>query len=273
MVVEKFSVLMSIYAKENPEYFDEALKSVFGQTKKPSEVVIVEDGPLTEELKAVIDKYKSIYLGRIKTIKNKQNEGLGLALRKGLLQCSNNIVFRMDTDDICKRDRFEKQLKLLKESEYDIIGSNIDEYDETMAKKTGTRIVPETGAQIKEWIKTRNPMNHMTVAYKKDAVLEAGNYEEMPYFEDYYLWAKMIKNGCHFCNIQESLVDVRGGKEMIKRRGGKKYLKPMRLFERKLLELGIISKKEYIVNIFKRQIVSLMPNNIRQIIYRKALRK
>lgn len=264
---------MSVYAKEKPQYFDEALKSVFGQTKKPSEVVIVEDGPLTEELKKVIDKYKNIYLGRIKTIKNKQNEGLGLALRKGLLQCSNDIVFRMDTDDICKKDRFEKQLKQFKENEYDIIGSNIDEYDETMTNKTGVRKVPETNAEIKEWAKTRNPMNHMTVAYKKDAVLKADNYEEMPYFEDYYLWAKMIKNGCNFYNIQESLVNVRGGKEMIKRRGGKRYLGSIKKFEKELLELGIISKKEYITNISKRQIVSLMPDNIRQMIYKKVLRK
>lgn len=268
-----FSVLMSVYAKENPVFFDEALKSVFEQTTKPSEVIIVEDGPLTDKLYGIIEKYKTTHKNIIKIYKKQSNQGLGLALRDGLLECKNKIVFRMDTDDVCVKHRFEKQLKILRDNEIDVVGSNIDEYDKDMRNKTGAREVPETDAEIKKRIKTRNPMNHMTVAYRKESVLKAGNYEEMTYFEDYYLWAKMAKNGFRFYNIQEPLVKVRGGKEMIGRRGGKSYIKHMVCFENKLLKMKMINQTTYLKNILIRTICALMPNTIRSLIYKIILRK
>ena len=268
----KFSVLMSVYIKEKPEYLDKALESIFNQTVTPNEVILVEDGPLTKELEKVIKKYEKKY-PELKPIKYKENRGLGIALHDGLLECSNELVFRMDTDDICLPTRFEKQLKVFKEKNVDIVGSNITEFDETMENITSNRIVPETDEEIKKMIKKRNPMNHMTVAYKKDAVIKAGNYQNMMYFEDYYLWARMINNNCKFYNIQETLVNVRGGIDMIKRRGGKKYIKPITYFEKQLLNLKLINKKEYLINLISRIGMSLIPNSIRLLVYKKALRK
>ena len=116
-------------------------------------------------------------------------------------------------------------------------------------------------------------MNHMTVAYKKKAVLNAGNYQDMKYFEDYYLWARMIKNNCQFYNIQSTLVKVRGGNDMIKRRGGKKYIKPVINFQKALYEIKLINKIELIINLIERLFISIIPSSIRTVIYKKILRK
>ena len=269
----KFSVLMSVYFKESPSYLEAALSSVFTQTVMPDEVVLVEDGPLTSELDETINKFEQEYPTILKVVKFETNRGLGQALHDGLLECSNEIVFRMDTDDIAHKDRFEKQLKIFKEKNVDVVGSNITEFDETMTNITSHRIVPEQDEDIKKMAKSRNPINHMTIAFKKQAVMESGNYLDMMYFEDYYLWVRMMSKGYTFYNIQETLIDVRGGNDMIKRRGGKKYIKPIINFEKAILKLGYISKFEYLKNIAKRIIGSLIPNGLRFFLYKKLLRK
>ena len=270
--INNFSVLLSVYFKEKPEYLETALNSVFNQTIKPNEVVLVEDGKLTAELDKVISKFEKKYKS-LKVVKFEQNRGLGIALHDGLLECSNEIVFRMDTDDICNKTRFEKQIQIFEEKDVDIVGSNIVEYDESMKNITSYRVVPETDDEIKKRSKKRNPMNHVTVAYKKSAVIDAGNYQDMLYFEDYYLWCRMIQKGCKFYNVQENLVNVRGGNDMIKRRGGKKYIKPILNFENSIRKLGLINYFEFLVNIVERVIVSLIPNYARYSLYKKILRK
>ena len=269
----KFSVLMSVYFKESPSYLEAALSSVFTQTVMPDEVVLVEDGPLTSELDETINKFEKEYPTILKVVKFETNRGLGQALHDGLLECSNEIIFRMDTDDIAHKDRFEKQLKIFQEKDIDAVGSNITEFDETMTNITSHRIVPEQDEDIKKMAKSRNPINHMTIAFKKQAVIESGNYLDMMYFEDYYLWVRMMSKGYKFYNIQEILIDVRGGNDMIKRRGGKKYIKPIINFEKAILKLGYISKFEYLKNITKRIIGALIPNGLRFFLYKKLLRK
>lgn len=269
----KFSVLMSVYFKESPSYLEAALSSIFTQTVMPDEVVLVEDGPLTSELDETINKFEQEYPTILKLVKFETNRGLGQALHDGLLECSNEIVFRMDTDDIAHKDRFEKQLKIFREKEVDVVGSNITEFDETMTNITSHRIVPEHDEDIKKMAKSRNPINHMTIAFKKQAVIDSGNYLDMMYFEDYYLWVRMMSKGYTFYNIQEELIDVRGGNDMIKRRGGKKYIKPIINFEKAILKLGYISKFEFLKNVIQRVIVSLIPNSFRFLVYKKILRK
>ena len=269
----KFSVLMSVYFKEKPNYLDQALNSVFEHTIIPDEVVLVEDGRLTLELDVIINKYKNMYPHILKVVKYEENRGLGVALHDGLLECSYDLVFRMDTDDICNKNRFEKQLEVFKNKDVDVVGSNIIEYDENMNEITGKRIVPEDDISIKKMAKKRNPLNHMTVAYRKQAVLDAGNYQDMMYFEDYYLWVRMINNNCKFYNVQDVLVNVRGGTEMIKRRGGVKYIKPILNFEKSLLSLKLINTFEYIKNVIERIVGAIIPNNLRTIAYKVVLRK
>ena len=154
---------MSVYYKENPSYLDDSLDSIFNQTLKPNEVVLVEDGPLNEELDNVINKYKNKH-ECFKIVKLKENMGLGKALNEGLKYCQYEYVARMDSDDISIPNRFEKQISYLEQHpEIDMLGSNIAEYDEKMTTITGHRIVPENNNEILKMMKKRNPFNPMSV--------------------------------------------------------------------------------------------------------------
>lgn len=272
-MIKKFSVLISVYKKENPLFLDKALNSIIKQTLKPNEIVLVEDGLLTNELDGIIQKYIDKYHGTFKVIKFKKNRGLGIALHDGLLECSNDIVFRMDSDDISLPNRFQKQMAVFSKQNVDVVGSNIAEYDENMEKEISRRIVPEKNLDIKKKMKSRNPMNHVTVGYRKSKVLEAGNYMDMPYFEDYYLWTRMALNGCIFYNVQEILVHVRGGNEMIKRRGGTNYIKPIINFEKELHKMKYTNLFECLKNLVIRLGGALMPSKMRYVLYKKILRK
>lgn len=267
-----FSVLISVYNREKPEFFDVALESVYNQTIMPSEVVICEDGKLTSELDAVVDKYEKKYPKITKVVKFSENRGLGLSLRDGVLECSNEIVFRMDSDDISVEDRFEKQLGVITNKDVDVVGANTIEYNEEMNVVFGARNVPEKDLDIKRYAKRRNPINHMSVCFKKSKVVEAGNYMDMKGFEDYYLWVRMMQRGNSFYNIQEPLIKVRGGDSMVKRRGGKKYASQIKLFEKELKNTKFISLKEYYENIIMRVLSSIVPLPVRSGIYRKILR-
>lgn len=269
----QFSVLMSVYFKENPQYLDKALESVFNQTLMPNEVVLVEDGTLTSELDDIVKKYKLKYSKILKIIKYKKNRGLGIALRDGLLKCSNEIVFRMDSDDISNLDRFEKQINLFKNKNVDVVGGNIIEYDINMETITGYRKVPIENSNILKMMRKRNAMNHVTVAYKKSKVIEAGNYQNMPYFEDYYLWIRMLQNGCVFYNVDDFLVNVRCGNEMIKRRGGISYIKCIINFEKTIYKIKFISFYRFLCNVIIRTLISIVPNSIRTFFYKNILRK
>lgn len=268
-----FSVLISVYNKETSANLDKSLESVFNQTIMPTEVVLIEDGKLNDKLDKIVNKYCKSYPKIMRVIKFKENRGLGIALHDGLLKCKHEIVFRMDSDDVCTKKRFEKTLNIFSKMDVDVVGSNIVEYDDKMIKVTGYRNVPETNDRIVKTLKTRNPFNHMTVAYKKSKVMSSGNYLDMPFFEDYYLWARMYVNNSKFYNIQEYLVKVRGGNEMIKRRGGKKYIKPILNFQKYLLKLKIINIFEFLFNATVRISVSLIPEMLRTVVYRNFLRK
>ena len=179
----------------------------------------------------------------------------------------------MDTDDISESKRFEKQIKYLSENNnIDVLGTNIVEYDDLMKNKLSKRTVPTNDEEIKKYAKSRNPMNHVSVIFKKQNVLKAGGYQDCLYFEDYFLWVRMIQNGNTFHNIQESLVNVRGGDEMIDRRGGIKYIKAIYNFEKKIKKLNFIDSKEFIYNIVARTTVAIIPKFLRKVIYEKKLR-
>lgn len=268
----KFSVLMSVYYKESASFLEEALNSILNQTVMPSEIVCVKDGKLSDELNNVLDKFNSKYQGMFNFIEFENNQGLGTALRKGVEAASYDIIARMDTDDIAVSNRFEIELSVMKEKNLDMVGSNIAEFDGNIDNIISKRTVPDTDQNIKEYAKKRNPFNHMTVIYKKEAVLNAGNYKDFLWFEDYALWIKMIISGAKMYNIQQDLVYARTGTNMFERRGGIKYIKREYKMQRKMLELKFISYKEFIFNIAIRSFVRIIPNKLRGLIYMKLLR-
>lgn len=269
----KISVLMSVYKKENPAYFRQAVESVVNQTVKPDEIVIVKDGPLTNELEEVCNELLHEYKRYIRFVPLEKNMGLGLALQKGVTECRNQLIARMDTDDIAKLDRFEKQLKVFEEnSDIAVCGGYIEEFSEDVNRIDSIRKVPLENKDIYEFAKKRNPFNHMTVMFRKGAVLDAGNYQPFYLLEDYYLWFRMLLNGEKMVNLSDILVSVRGGRNMVARRGGWKYFKN----EKRLYEIfkkqRYISEIEYLCMVFIRGISRLMPNVIRRKIYGCFLR-
>ena len=274
MEYPKFSVLMSLYLKEKPEYLNEALKSVINQTVKPNEIVIVYDGPITTELKSVVEQYVSNNPGLIKIIDNPENKGLGLALADGVPQCTYELIARMDTDDICRKDRFEKQLEeFVKDPRLDICGSHTLEFEEKEENIVARRRVPLVDKDIKEYQKRRDGFNHTSVMFKKKSVLAAGNYQSCLLMEDTLLWANMFMNGAKGKNIDDYLVYVRIGRDMYERRGGFDYYKKYKAGRRKVYETGYISWIDYKMTLIVQFIVAAIPNRVRGFVFKNLLHR
>lgn len=268
-----FSVLMSIYKKESASFFKMAMDSVLDQTLMPSEIVLVKDGPLTEELNILIDEYVLKHQQIFNIVVLEENKGLGKALNIGVLNCSNDIIARMDTDDICNKYRFEKQiLFLLEHPSISIIGSWINEFGESVSDLVGVRRVPEFNKEIVSYQKNRNAMNHMTVVFRKEKVLEAGNYKSMLFFEDYYLWVRMMLNNSEFYNIQESLVYARVGNNMVGRRHGLEYAKNEYANFIGVYKLGFINIIELAKLLLVRLPVRLLPKKLILFVYKNVIR-
>lgn len=265
---------MSLYKKEKPEYLRLAIDSMLNQTVAPDEITIVKDGLLTPELDAVLDEYSSKY-DVFNIVGYEKNRGLGLALNYGLEYCRNELVARMDTDDIAKPNRCEKQLKEFeKNSGLDIVGGDIAEFVDMQSNIVAYRKVPVKDCDIKEYIKVRCPFNHMTVMYKKTAVIKSGNYKDLFWNEDYYLWIRMADCGCNMANTGNVLVDVRTGTDMYKRRGGAKYYASEKFLQQYMLQRKMINRSTYMINLCKRFIVQiLLPNSIRGWVFKKFARK
>ena len=213
--MEKFSVLMSLYIKEKPEHFSACIESILSQTVLPDEIVIVLDGPISDELKVVLDSYVEKHPKLFNIIPLQENKGLGLALQEGMLHCKNELIARMDTDDICRKDRFELQLKEFENDlNLDVCGSHILEFEGSIDNVVAKRIVPLNDKDIKKYQRRRDAFNHMSVMFKKSSVLNAGNYQSCLLMEDTYLWVRMFLSGCTAKNIDDYLVYVRIGKDM-----------------------------------------------------------
>lgn len=274
---QKFSVSMCVYGGDNPEFFDAAVSSIVDQTVLPSEIVLTVDGPIPNAIETVIEKYRTqlsnsaiqfrvVYLGK--------NMGHGEARRICFEHCSCDLIALMDADDLSVPDRFEKQLAVFeKNPDLSIVGGNIQEFIGTPDNCVGKRIVPETDAEIKAYMKKRCPMNQVTVMFRKEAVQKAGGYLDWYCDEDYYLWIRMALSGCQFANVPENLMNVRVGEEMYSRRGGWKYFCSEAKLQGFMLKKGIIGLPRYFINVAQRLVLQvLMPNKLRGFIFQKFAR-
>lgn len=268
----QFSVCMCVYGKDNPEWFETAVNSVLNQTVVPDEVVLVVDGPVPETLDTVIKKFEQIPC--FKSVRLPVNMGHGEARRVGLEQCSHELVALMDADDISVEDRFEKQLAVFEENwETALVGGQIAEFIEDPEMTVGIRNVPLEDREIKEYLKTRCPMNQVTVMFKRSEVMRVGGYQDWYCNEDYYLWNRMYLAGMKFANVPEILVRVRVGQEMYQRRGGWKYFYSEFRLQNFMLRNHVIGFPTYAVNVAKRVIVQLLlPNRIRGWVFQKFAR-
>ena len=268
----QYSVLLSLYYKEKPEHLREALDSIFCQTLVSDDVVLVEDGGVGNALECVVREYEGRY-PQLHVVRFGKNRGLGAALNDGLKYCRHELVARMDTDDIAKPQRMEKEVKFMSEHpDTAVVGSWIDEFLGDVSNVIAVRKLPQDNRQIYAFGKKRNPLNHPTVMFRKTAVLDVEGYLHFPLFEDYYLWTRMLVKGERFYNIQESLLFFRTSNDMYNRRGGWKYAMDELRFLVKMHEIGYTSWRQTVINICRRTPVRLVPNRIRNLIY-KLIRK
>lgn len=271
---EPFSIAMSVYKSDNPSFFDKALSSITElQTVMPDEIVLVVDGPVSEELNKVIAKYETKY-DIFNVIRLEKNSGLGNALKIAVENARYELIARMDSDDVSSPTRFEEQLNYLTAyPQTDIVGGDITEFIGTEDNIVGKRVVPQTNDEIREYMKTRCAMNHVSVMYKKSSVQAAGGYQDWFWNEDYYLWIRMWLNDAVFANTGTVLVNVRVGEEMYQRRGGDKYFKSEKGLQDYMLQHKMIGVSTYIKNVGKRLIVQkLLPNKLRGWVFRTFAR-
>ncbi len=268
-----YSVLMSVYNREKAEYFRESIESMLSQTLATDDFVIVCDGALTPELDDVIRGYMRSWPNLFNIIRLGENSGLGIALNEGLKYCKNEFVARMDSDDISLPNRCEKQLKVMKEKQVDIVSGTVAEFVDDTSNIRANRVLPETEEEIIKFSKKRNPFNHPAVMFRKSRVDIVGGFKHFPYFEDYYLWVRMLENGNSGYNIQDTIVYMRAGEDMYARRGGLNYVKCICLFKWQLKKMGYTNWVQFIESTIPHVIVGIMPNGIRKIFYMKVLRK
>lgn len=271
---ENYSVLMSVYYKENSEYLKQTIESIQAQTFPTDDFVLVCDGPLNQELDSVIKKKQQEMKNILNVVRLKKNAGLGNALNKGIQQCKNELVARMDSDDISYPDRCEKQLMVFNTyPEISVCSGIVEEFATNPKVVESRRVPPETQEEIREFAKVRNPFNHPCVMYKKPDVEAVGSYKDFYLLEDYYLWVRMIMAGYQGYNLQEPLLHMRAGTDMYMRRGGLKYAKTQEKLFRFMKNNGFISKGQYIKNCVIRGESSLAPNWLRKFVFEKVLRK
>lgn len=269
-----FSVAISVYKNDNPEFFDRALESITDlQTIKPNEIVLVVDGPVSDEINRVVNKYSSKYTFNV--IRLETNGGLGNALRLATENAKYDLIARMDSDDVSASNRFEQELKMFEDDiKLDVVGGNITEFIDSENNIVATRIVPLEDFAIKNYMKKRCAFNHVSVMFRKKSVLDAGGYLDWYYNEDYYLWIRMQLNKCCFANTGTNLVNVRTGLDMYKRRGGKKYYLSEKNLQKYMLEHKMISHFTYCCNCIKRFVIQrVLTNSLRGWVYRKFARQ
>ena len=272
----KYSVLMSVYKKDSPEYLQIALKSIYEQQSiKPDEIVIVVDGPIPENLREVLDSFKKDKEKIVKIIQQEQNKGLGEALKKGTEYCTGDYIFRMDSDDISVFDRFEKQINYIeKHSNIDVLGGNIAEFQKSIDEENKRlRVCPMNHEDIVKMGKKRNPMNHVTVCIKKEALVNSGGYQSLLYLEDYYLWLRMIVNNCKLENLNETLVLVRVWNGFEGRTSTKKYIEGWKTLQNFMKKNKMINFLEAKLNMIYIRVFVSTPPWLKKIIYKFILRK
>jgi len=270
--IAAFSLLMAVYAGDRVHPLVAALNSIVESSLLPNQIVLVQDGPVAPELVTAIEQFQDTL--NIEHVVLPKNVGLGPALQKGLLRCTNALVARFDSDDILIPSRFSDQISYFDaHPTTSVLGGWIAEFDCEPDKILTIRQVPLTTTAIAKYAQKRNPMNHMTVMFRKDDVLASGGYRDESGFEDYSLWARMLQKGFVFANIPKVTVLARTGTSMIRRRGGWRYVRLELLLQATLYRAGIVGRIGVLRNLMLRIPARLVPIRVRSLIYKRALRQ
>lgn len=272
--VPNYSVLMSVYRKERPDFLRQSMQSIYDQTVPTNDFVLVCDGPLTKGLEDVINEMQEKFGKRLRIICNEENHGLGHCLRTGIPECKNDLIARMDSDDVSKKDRCEKELAVfVRHPNYSAVGSLVGDFKETPDKLDSIRKVPETNDEIIKFVKWRSPMNHPSVMFRKKDILTVGNYPEVRNCQDWYLWTNLLMNGYKLFNVQEVLVYMREDDTTFKRRSGLRYFRIQKQLYKKMRKAKFISAPQYVVAVSVRFCSALAPNGLRRALFKRFMRE
>jgi glycosyltransferase involved in cell wall biosynthesis len=264
---EPFSLLLSVYDGDRPDYIRRAFRSaVDDQTVRPDQVVIVRDGPVRDELVECLDELRATSPVPVTFVELQHNAGLGPALDQGLAASWFDVIARMDADDVAMPHRFEVELPLIQDA--DIVGGGLLEFGEDTDDIVGQRVPPTDPDQIQRYARMHDPFNHPTVVYRRHAVLAAGGYGDFPLMEDYALFARMLDSGARAINVAEPLVFYRVGAKSFKRRGGAGLLRSELRLQREFRQQGFTSAPEYVRNVLVRGGYRLIPWWCRRAVYR-----
>lgn len=267
-----YSVLMCVYINDNPEYLEKSISSIVKQTTKTNDFVIVKDGLVTQELQNVIDNFCD-FDSSIRQIQLEKNMGLGLALNIGLSECKNELVARMDADDIALERRCELQLKEFSlDSILDIVGSSVYEFIGDENNIVSTKIMPISNEEIYKFARIRDPFNHPTVMYKKRKVLECGGYSDLRKNQDTDLWIKMLLNKCKCKNIKEPLLLFRFDEQTHNRRKNWMNTKLLIKIRYNSYKSGFITFFDFMKIFFTQIAVYIMPLGFQRWLYKTFLR-
>ncbi len=267
----RFSLLISVYAQDTPEFLRRAfISSVQDQTRRPDEVVVVQDGSVPDELATTLHELVTTSPVPVTHVVLEHNVGLGPALDRGLAACAHDVVARMDADDVSVARRFEVQLPLI-EAGADIVGSALMEFVDDVSDIVQVRIPPLDPDWIRSAARFRDPFNHPTVVYRRSRVQQAGGYQDLRLMEDYLLFARMLQVGATPANVAEPLVYYRVGAGAYARRGGRELLRSELALQRRFLELGITTRAQYVRNVVVRGGYRLVPEAVRRQAYRRLI--
>lgn len=270
-----FSVVLSVYFKENPAYLRQSLESVINQTLRPDEIIIVKDGVLTLELDLIINEYQENYSEIFKIISLPENKGLANGLNIGIKNAKYSLIARMDSDDICIKNRFEIQINYLINNNLDIVGGQIIEFSKSIEDVISIRNVPCSHQEIIKFLKFRSPFSHPTIIFKKEVFERLNGYDINIFPEDYDFFVRAYLAGFRFGNVKENVMYFRLGEnlsEAIKRRWGLKYaINEFRLYN-KFLKLGFFNYMDYLKVIFFKIPLRIIPFKLYSYIYFKFSR-
>ena len=265
-----YSVLMTVYKKEKPEYLKSAIESMLNQTVPPAQFVLVCDGPLNPELDDAIESFGE----RLDVLRLEENRGPGYARSEGFKLCRYELTATLDSDDISVPDRCEKQLEAFEnDPSLALVGGEIEEFYDDPDSAHSVHKVPLTHGEIISYSKLRNPFMSSSVMIKNRVYDAVGGFRtDWRVFEDYELWVRILQGGYKTANLPKVLVKMRTPEDFYKRRGGRKYAKKMVAFRKQLKRSGWINRRQYAVGTYPYYLVCIMPNGMRKLVF-KLLRK
>jgi hypothetical protein len=268
---ERLSLLLPVWAGDRPDFLTDAFRSsVDAQTRRPDQVVIVRDGPVSAALAERIAELAASSPVPVDVVELEQNAGLGPALDAGLAACRHDVVARMDADDISLPERFAVQMPVI-ESGIDVVGSGLLEFGDDPDDVVGARTVPTEPAEIVRRARFATPFHHPTVVYRRPLVIGVGGYGDFAKMEDYLLWAKLIVADARVANVAEPLVKYRVGAGAYARRGGLALLRAEVALQRRFRALGFTTRAQCLRNLVVRGGYRLVPEGLRRSAYRRVI--